>query len=111
MLAKTQRITQGRDFSSIYKSGKRIGGRFIIVFFRPGKEKNTRVGFVVSKKVGKAVIRNRVKRRLRGMWREIMPGLKGTFDIVINARPSISESSCEELREDLLYTLKKAKLC
>jgi len=66
---------------------------------------------VVSKKVGKAVVRNRVKRRLRGLWREIMPGLKGTFDIVISARPSIIQSSSEELREDLWYTLKKAELC
>ncbi|HCF51023.1 MAG TPA: ribonuclease P protein component [Syntrophomonas sp.] len=111
MLAKSQRIKQGRDFHNIYKSGHRVSGRYILLFFRPGAGESSRVGFVVSKKVGKAVIRNRAKRRLRALWREIMPGLKQPFDVVINARPSIKESSCEELHKDLLFTLKKAKLC
>ena len=53
MLAKSQRITQGRDFSSIYKSGKRLGGPFIIVYYRPGETASNRVGFVVSKKWAK----------------------------------------------------------
>jgi ribonuclease P protein component len=111
MLAKAQRIRQGQDFRDIYKNGARIHGRYILLFYRPGTEANSRIGFVVSNKVGHAVVRNRFKRRLRAMLRQMLPELKNPYDIVINARPNITASSSEELRKDLLLALKKAKLC
>lgn len=111
MLAKGHRINQGRDFRNIYKNGKRIPGRYILVFFRPGEEETSRIGFVVSKKVGNAVIRNRAKRRLRSLLHDIMPGINRPYDIVINARPSIKASSTEELQQDIMQALKRAKLC
>lgn len=111
MLAKRQRISAGQDFHNIYKAGQRIPGRYVLVFFHPGQQDHNRVGFVVSKKVGNAVIRNRVKRRLRAILHDILPLLNTPFDIVINARPGISGISSEQMQQDLFNTFKKARLC
>lgn len=111
MLDKKQRINKGRDFRNIYRAGRRINGRYVVVFFRKSGQEYSRVGFVVSKKVGNAVIRNRAKRRLRAIINQIMPHFNTPFDMVINARPGISEASSDRIEKDLLNTLRKAGLC
>jgi len=67
-----------------------------------------RLGLTVSKKVGGAVVRNRMKRRLRALARELLPdcGLDGT-DLVLIGRPSGIEREFGLLREELLKALKK----
>ena len=60
-----------------------------------------RVGFVVSKAVGPAVVRNRVKRRLRHIAREIITDLPGSAVLVVRANPAAAEATFEELRADL----------
>jgi ribonuclease P protein component len=64
-----------------------------------------RVGFVVSKAVGPAVVRNRVKRRLRHLAREILSDLPGSAVLVVRALPPSAEASYEELGADLARCL------
>ncbi len=61
----------------------------------------TRVGFVVSKAVGTAVVRNHVKRRLRHLARERLDTLPGSAVLVVRALPPASEASYAELGSDL----------
>ena len=61
----------------------------------------TRIGFVVSKAVGNAVVRNRVQRRLRHLAREHLASLPGSAVLVIRALPASAEASYAELAQDL----------
>lgn len=67
----------------------------------PGTPGPGRVGFVVSKAVGPAVTRNRVKRRLRHLAREHVSSLPGSAVLVVRALPEAASASYEELRTDL----------
>jgi ribonuclease P protein component len=60
-----------------------------------------RVGFVVSKAVGPAVVRNRVKRRLRHLARESLTALPGSAVLVVRANPAAADATYQELRADL----------
>jgi ribonuclease P protein component len=88
----------------------RAGGTFVAVTVRPGPG---RVGFVVSKKVdNRAVVRNRVKRRLRSILREeyllYARRSEGTVDVVVAARPEARDASFAALHEDVCATLRAA---
>lgn len=67
------------------------------------------MGFVVSKGVGNAVIRNRVKRRMRAVMAEMLPSLPGGIDLVIRANPAAADASYAELDAGL-RTLTRAAL-
>jgi ribonuclease P protein component len=73
----------------------------------PDQTGPAKVGFVVSKAVGPAVVRNRVKRRLRHLARESLEGLPGSAVLVVRALPPAATASYEELREDLARCLQR----
>ena len=65
------------------------------------------MGLSVSKKVGTAVRRNKVRRRLKEVFRSSTEGLPGDLDFVISARPAAAEATFEELNEEFLRSLRK----
>lgn len=71
----------------------------------PESETPPRVGFVVSKAVGNAAVRNRVKRRLRHQAREHVTTLPGSAVLVVRALPAAAQASYEELATDLARSL------
>ncbi len=82
-------------------------GRFLSVHALPNAAGNPRLGLSVSKKVGVAVKRNGVRRRLREIFRSVAPNLPGGADIVVSARPAAAEAGYEELNEEFLRALRK----
>lgn len=71
---------------------------FVLVKRRPG----ARVGFCVSKKLGKAVVRNKLRRRLREVYRENAQNLNPRWDLVIVARKDAAQATFQELRTAFL---------
>ena len=65
----------------------------------------SRFGFTVSKKVGKAVVRNRVRRRLKAAARELLPMARAGYDYVVIARPSAIERPYADLKADLALAM------
>ncbi len=105
MLAKTSRLTKENDFKKVFNLGKKITGRFFAAYFlkTPGK---TRVAVIVSNKISKkAVIRNKLKRRMREIIKKNLEGLE--YDIVVSAKLSALDQKYSELSEDLSSSLKK----
>lgn len=111
MLKKQYRITEKKVYDRTYRGGKRISGRYLIVFIRENELPASRFGFVTSKKTGKAVTRNLVKRRLRALVQNELPRMKGNNDVVIVARYNIKEAGFSALKKDFLIVMRKAGLC
>lgn len=90
---KRGRLTRSADFDRVYKEGVSQANRYLVIYMFKGKEKqnviDSRLGISVSRKVGGAVERNRIKRMLR----EAFWGLRGErmagYDYVLIARPEI----------------------
>jgi ribonuclease P protein component len=73
--------------------------------------RSCRIGFSVSKKIGGAVVRNRVKRRMREAVTPLIIGLRSDVNIIFIARESIVNAAFSDLRAGMTHLLKKAGLC
>ena len=76
---------------------------------KPGQA-HFRVGLSVGKKVGNAVMRNRVKRMLRASLQELAPAIEAELDFIVIARPSVSTCDSKEVMQNLQHVLKLAKI-
>lgn len=105
------RLTQRKDYLAA-NAGKRapMPGFVLIVHARNDADPVMRVGITVSKKVGNAVIRNRMKRRFRALAREVLPeaGLPGADHVLIGRNGGI-ERPFDDLRAELVKALGKVK--
>jgi ribonuclease P protein component len=88
-------MRNGSDFTAAVRGGRRAGRRTLVVHLNraTSPEVPTRVGFVVSKAVGSAVVRNRVKRQLRHLTRERMDLLPTGSLVVVRANPAAAGAS------------------
>ncbi|MBM3235571.1 ribonuclease P protein component [Candidatus Poribacteria bacterium] len=102
------RLTKKREFEKVYKNGRRYWNKTFVIYIMPNKINITRLGLTVSKKVGKSVKRNRVKRLIRESFRlsqeQIMPG----YDIVVVAQPSAYGLKYQQARLELLALWRRA---
>ena len=107
---KTARILKAADFRRAYNQGTRFTGRYFAAFClrvkrsaQPGRIQSggPRLGFTVPRAFGKAVLRNRVKRRLREALRVRLPEVAADWDIVINPRRPAMAAPVEELRREV----------
>ena len=106
MLPRSARLTESLGFRQAVRRGRRAGTRTLVVHWwradsEPLTGSGTRAGFVVSKAVGNAVVRNRVQRRLRHLTREHLTELPGRGVLVVRANPPAAAASYDELRADL----------
>ncbi len=92
----------------VAKSQKKWITPALIIQTCPKEEKNIRVGYTASKKVGNAVLRNKAKRRMRELVKQVFTksGRIG-YDYVLIARPGITQASFKDLIRDLKWSLKR----
>ncbi|MBM4054285.1 MAG: ribonuclease P protein component [Planctomycetes bacterium] len=83
---KAERLLRKREFDRVFDEGKVFKNKFITLYVAPGAQKCSRLGLIVSKKIGNAVCRNRVKRLLREVFRLNKNMLVINVDIVIIPR-------------------------
>ena len=79
-------LKKNSDFRRLYSRGKSTVNPYMAVYCRRNGRGENRVGYTVSTKLGHAVVRNRVRRRLREIYRLNSPALKSGWDIVVVAR-------------------------
>lgn len=107
MLPNANRLTLKKDFDLVFKKGKGLNGDFLIFKALKNNLKQTRVGFVVSKKVSnKATIRNKVKRRLRAVILEELKKSNPSADIIIIALPQAKDKGLLEIQKAIAKFLK-----
>ena len=110
MLKRINRLKKRYQFNYVYKSGEHFSGEHMVLYVASSKTKNIKVGLAVTKKVGHAVVRNKVRRRLREIIKTQVPNLKQNNNIIVVARDNITEASFEKLSNEFLKLLKKANL-
>ena len=97
---RSRRLSRSADFEAVYRRGRSASTRHLVVyaFARDPVAGATepRVGLTVSRKVGGAVERNRVKRLLREAAARVTPTLASDVDLVIVARPGLAEALNDE---------------
>ena len=104
------RIVRSSDYRAIYRAGKKVYSESFVLFGRENGIGKARLGITVSRKIGNAVVRNRVKRLFREIFRRSIDEIPGQFDIVINARTGCPGVSYEELRAEFLKAAQRLSL-
>jgi ribonuclease P protein component len=104
---KSTTLTASPEFERVYRNGSVYRGRLFSVHALPNATGEPRLGLSVSKKVGTAVKRNKVRRRLKEAFRFSAQRLPDNLDVVISARPAAAEASFEELNEEFLRSVRR----
>lgn len=104
------RLKQNRDFRRVFQRGRSVATGKLVLYWYVNRTPSFRVGFSISKKVGNAVVRNRLKRRLRACFLRLIPDLaEERSDFVVVCRKGAADASFEELWNDVIKLLKRAK--
>ncbi len=101
---KTARLRRRSEFLKLSRVGKKLHASHFVVLSKTNDKGENRLGVTVSARVGNAVVRNRIKRRLREFFRRHSCKLSSAQDIVIIARKGAGELSLDEVTRELQGT-------
>lgn len=107
-MRRNQRLTAARDFAAVYANGRPVRSDSLILRAVSNGRDVTRFGFTTAKVLGNAVLRNRLRRRLKAAASSL--GVAGGWDVVINARRGAVDQDYERLREQLRRLLDRGKV-
>lgn len=107
---RSERLTRRKDFLDIYRIGERAVGRGFIGYVVRREGQGRKFGVAVSRKVGGAVTRNRVKRYIREVYRSNRKHLTDDFRMVVVARPKAATMTYSECREAIGQLFQRGEL-
>ena len=103
-------VKQNSDFRRIYRRGRSAVSGGVVVYCLKNRQGMSRLGVTVSTKLGHAVVRNRVRRRFRELYRLHKPEMQPGYDVIIVARGRAVRSTYQQLDETYLRLLRQAGL-
>lgn len=109
-MKKTVSLKENHLFRRLYRKGKTVADGRIALYARHNGRKENRLGLTVSTKVGCAVVRNRVRRRLREIYRLHEGDFRRGYDIVVVARHRAAQAEYARLERELLRAAAELKL-
>jgi ribonuclease P protein component len=108
------RLRRSEDFERVRAQGRRWRGRFLALNAAPAESNTpqTRIGYIASKSLGKAVQRNRARRLMREATRSLEASIPPSWDVVLIAQPAmiLERARMQQVREELLWLLNKANI-
>lgn len=109
-MRKSFRVKKEKDFNAIFKEGESVANRKFVIYRLGNQQQHFRVGLSVSKKLGNAVTRNQIKRRIRHVLIENSNQIVDNVDFVVIARKGVETLEYAEIEQNLLHVLKLAKI-
>ncbi len=110
MTKRTERVRASGDFAAVRQRGRSRHSSLLSLAWVANARTVTRIGYVVSKRVGKATVRNLVKRRLRALMQGRHATLPAGYDLIITAKPGAAAARYDELGTDLDRLIQQAHL-
>ncbi len=104
-------LKKNSDFRRLYAKGKSAANPYLVLYCRRNRTGENRLGYTVSTKLGHAVVRNRVRRRLREIYRLNSPALKQGWDIVVVARQRCVGADYHKMDAAFLRACRELGLC
>ena len=109
-MKKNFRVKREKDFKAIFKEGTSFANRKFVIYRLENKQKHFRVGLSVSKRLGNAVTRNQIKRRIRHILQNAKGEISEDVDFVVIARNGVEALGYAEMEKNLLHVLKLSKI-
>lgn len=107
-MSEKYRLKKGYQFNYIYRHGKTVAGKELVLYFVKNRTGRMQIGISVSKKIGKSTTRNRVKRVFKECARKLIPQMDNRYNFVLLARAQSVGASYNEVLETLFSLLKKS---
>ncbi|HYE83105.1 MAG TPA: ribonuclease P protein component [Clostridia bacterium] len=104
------KLKKNNEFKKVYNEGRYYVEKYVVMYIFMNNSALNRVGFSVSKKVGNSVVRNRVKRLMKEVYRQFAGRIKLGYDIVFTARAGSGTAGFSEIEKNIKSIMKKAKL-
>ena len=108
--AKEKRLAKRREFLRVYETGQKLFSRYVVLFFAANDLPHSRIGITATKKLGKANIRNRLKRWTREVYRRQREplGIDGqSLDLVVNVKPNAADATFQDYSRELARVLER----
>ncbi|MBE0447111.1 MAG: ribonuclease P protein component [Actinobacteria bacterium] len=103
-------LTDSKDYESVYRYGGSVANEELVLYFLEKEDSGKRIGISVSRKIGAAVVRNRIKRLIREAFRHNESAIKQGYDLVFIARSQLRGKSFHEVEKAFIDVLTKARL-
>ena len=113
MKSKISSLSRNNDFKSLL-NGKKISNKYLTIFFKKISDKNNKrlnISFVTKKKIGNAVKRNKIKRRLRNIMNDVVKNiyLNLNYSYLLIAKKSVLDDQYEKIKKTLFTDFEKIK--
>jgi len=108
--AKQKRLAKRREFLRVYETGQKLFSRYVVLFFAANDLPHSRIGITATKKLGKANIRNRLKRWTREVYRRQREplGIDGqSLDLVVNVKTNAADATFQDYSRELSRVLER----
>lgn len=109
-LPKACRIVRTNEYRAIYRTGRRVRSANFILFHLPSSGRESRIGLAVGRKVGGAVVRNKVRRRMREIIRRLRPLVRPPSKIALVAHPGVAALDYTQMEREMTSLLQRAGL-
>lgn len=108
MLPRANRLTRGADYKAVVRRGRRCATAHTVTYVTASDDaQSTRFGFIVSRQVGSAVVRNTIRRRLKSVCAGVLTDVPPGTDVVIRALPAAATADYTQLRDDVVRCLSR----
>jgi len=104
-----ERLRRGSDFRRVMRTGRRLAGTRVVLYVLP-REGLVRAGFISGRRIGGAVVRNRVRRLMKEAWRSLSPMTTRGFDLVFASRPEARGARMQDVADEMQELLATARV-